>query len=264
MAKTIKVTYFVDAGSDALAQRAAQYLVDRARQAVAARGKARIAISGGSTPKRTFELLAGTPYREQMPWENLGIYWVDERCVPPDHPDSNYRMTRQALLDKVPLSESQILRIRGELEPEKAAAEYESGIRRNFRLEGAQMPVFDVIALGMGPDGHTASLFPHTGALYELLRVSVANHVLSQKDAWRVTLTWPVINQGRDVFFLVQGADKASPLHGVLRGPYNPDELPSQLIQPVNGRITLLLDTDAANLLPKPDAEGKGSLEIKR
>ena len=102
-----------------------------------------------------------TQYREQIPWENLELYWVDERCVPPDHPDSNYRMTREALLDQVPLNENQIFRIRGELEPEGGADRYEADIRKSFRLEGAEMPVFDMVALGMGPDGHTASLFPH-------------------------------------------------------------------------------------------------------
>lgn len=260
----IEATYTVDAASGPLAHRAAQYLVDRAREAVAARGKARLAISGGNTPKLTFELLANPPYREEMPWSKLEIYWVDERCVPPDHPDSNYRMTKQALLSKAPLQQSQVFRIHGELEPEKAASDYEMEIRRSFRLEGAEMPAFDVIALGMGPDGHTASLFPHTEALHEMLRISVANHVLSQKEAWRVTLTSPVINQGRDVFFLVQGADKAAKLKDVLLGPYNPEELPSQLIQPKNRRITLLLDSSSAALLPKPDSDGKGRLELKR
>ena len=260
----MEAIYTVDNSSGALAHRAAQYLVDHAREAVAARGKARVAISGGSTPKLTFELLAGPPYREEMPWSKLEIYWVDERCVPPDHPDSNYRMTKQALLSKAPLQASQVFRIHGELEPEKAASDYEAEIRRNFRLEGAEMPVFDVILLGMGPDGHTASLFPHTAALNERLRISVANHVLSQKDAWRVTLTWPVINQGQDVFFLIQGADKAAKLKDVLLGPYNPEELPSQLIQPKNGRLTLLLDSAAAGPLPKPGTDGKGRLEIKR
>ena len=126
------------------------------------RGKARIAISGGNTPKHMFELLADTsaPYREQIPWDKLELYWVDERCVPPDQPDSNYRMTREALLDKVPLSKTQIFRIQGELDPEEAAAKYESDIRQSFRLEGAEIPCFDMVALGMGPDGHTASLFP--------------------------------------------------------------------------------------------------------
>ncbi len=264
MAEKIEATYFVDRTAEALAHRTARYMVDRVVEAVAARGRGRIAISGGGTPRRTFELLAEAPYREQMPWENLDLYWVDERAVPPANADSNYRMTREALLDKVPLREEQIFRIHGELDPEKAAAQYESDIRRGFRLEGAEKPVFDSISLGMGPDGHTASLFPHTAALDEIVRIAVANHVLTQKDAWRVTLTWPVINQARDVFFLIAGADKAKPLAGVLSGAYNPQELPSQLIRPKSGRLTLLLDQAAASLLPQPDADGVGRLGIVR
>lgn len=264
MAKTIEALYTVDATPEAVAHRAAEYFRDRIQEAVAARGNARLAISGGSTPKRTFELLAGPPFRNQIPWEKLELYWVDERAVPPSHPDSNYRMTRLALLDKVPLPDSQIFRIHGELEPEAAAAKYEVDIRSSFRLEGAELPTFDVLSLGMGPDGHTASLFPHTAALHELLRIAVANHVLTQKEAWRVTLTSPVINQARDVFFVIAGPDKASALRSVLLGPYLPEDFPSQLIQPKSGRITLLLDSAAAALLPPTGAEGRGRLEITR
>jgi 6-phosphogluconolactonase len=256
--------YSVDATSEAVAQRAAGYIVDRTAGAAAARGRARVAISGGNTPKRTFELLASEPYRGRLPWDKLELYWVDERVVPPDNSDSNYRMTREALLDKVPLPPERIFRIRGELDPEAAAANYESDIRRNFRLEGAQIPTFDLVELGMGPDGHTASLFPYTGALHETSRIAVANHVLSQKDAWRVTLTWPVINQASNVFFLVEGADKANALQKVLTGNYNPEEFPSQLIRPTGGRMTLMLDAAAAALLPKPGAGGQGRLELPR
>jgi 6-phosphogluconolactonase len=264
MAEKIEAFYFVAASAEALAHRTARRLVDRATEAVAARGRARIAISGGNTPRRAFELLAESPYREQMPWEKLDLYWVDERAVPPGDADSNYRMTREALLDKVPLREDQVFRIHGELDPGKAAERYEYDIRRSFRLEGAEMPVFDTVLLGMGPDGHTASLFPNTAALDEIQRIAIANHVPAAKDTWRVTLTWPVINQGRDVFFLIAGADKAAPLGSVLLGAYNPRELPSQLIRPTSGRLTLLLDQAAASLLPRPDAEGAGRLEMAR
>jgi 6-phosphogluconolactonase len=266
MAKTIEVIYYVDASPEAVTRRTAEYFADGIRAAAGARGKARIAISGGHTPKETFALLAepSAPYREQIPWDKLELYWVDERCVPPDHPDSNYRMTREALLDKVPMDENQVFRIRGELEPEKAAAQYESDIRRSFRLEGAEIPVFDMVALGMGPDGHTASLFPHTAGLHELTRIAIANHVPQQKESWRATLTSPVINRGRDVFFLIEGADKVDALKQVFLGPYNPESYPSQLIQPANGRITLLLDPAAAAALPPPGANGQGKLEINR
>ena len=139
MAQTIEVLYYVDPSAEAVTQRTAQYFVDGIRAAAGARGKARIAISGGHTPKNAFEVLAdpSAQYREQIPWDELELYWVDERCVPPDHPDSNYRMTREALLDKVPLSPNQIFRIRGELDPEGAASRYEFDIRQSFRLEGA-------------------------------------------------------------------------------------------------------------------------------
>jgi 6-phosphogluconolactonase len=265
MAETIEVFYYVDPSAEAVTARAAQYLLDRILAAVAARGKARIAISGGNTPKHTFELLAdnSAPYREQIPWDKLEIYWVDERCVPPDHPDSNYRMTREALLDKVPLTSAQIFRIQGELDPEEAAAKYEFAIRQSFRLEGAELPCFDVVALGMGPDGHTASLFPHTEGLHETMRLAIANHV-AQKDSWRVTLTWPVIDRARDVFFLIEGADKAAPLKQVFLGPYDPESVPSQLIKPASGRITLLLDPAAAAGLPPVAANRQGRLEVAR
>ena len=151
----------------ALAARAARYFVEKAEQAVAAQGRARIAISGGSTPKAAFKLMGDPdqPWRARMPWDKLDLWWVDERCVPPDDPDSNFRMTREALLDHVPLKPEQIHRMEGELEPEVAAARYESELRNGFRLEGAETPRFDLVQLGMGSDGHTASLSPpHPGA----------------------------------------------------------------------------------------------------
>jgi 6-phosphogluconolactonase len=266
MAETIEVSYYVDASAGEVSRRTAQYLVDAIRAAAGARGKARIAISGGNTPKESFALLgdSSAPYREQVPWDKLELYWVDERCVPPDHPDSNYRMTREALLDKVPLSKAQIFRIQGELDPEEAAARYEFDIRQSFRLEGAELPCFDLVALGMGPDGHTASLFPHTEGLHEMMRIAIANHVVQQKEAWRVTLTRPVINRARDVFFLIEGEDKVAALKQVFLGPYNPETYPSQLIQPASRRITLLLDSAAAAALPPPGANGQGKLEIAR
>lgn len=262
MAKKLKVEYFVEPDAAALAQRAARHFVEGAEQAVAARGRARIAISGGSTPKAAFALLAdpSQPWRARMPWDKLDLYWVDERCVPPDHPDSNYRMTREAMLDHVPLAPRQVHRMEGELEPEAAAARYESELRNSFRLEGAETPRFDLINLGMGPDGHTASLFPHTAALNEVSRLVVANHV-QNKDAWRITLTWPVINQGASVFFLIGGADKAQILKDVLMGSRDPERLPSQLIAPASGILTLFLDQAAAALLPPIDGQGYGFFE---
>jgi 6-phosphogluconolactonase len=265
MPTTTEVEYRVYDGADALARAAAEHFLQTAQAAVAANGVARIAISGGSTPKRTFELMANPTEKfvAAMPWGKIELYWVDERMVPPDNADSNYHMTREAMLNKVPLMPDHVFRIEGELDPEQAAARYESTIRNHLRLEGAQGPRFDVLALGMGDDGHTASIFPHTEAIHELGRIAVANQV-PQKDTWRVTLTWPVINEARDVFFLIAGKDKAQPLHDVLMGKYDPETLPSQLIRPRNGRLLMLLDKDAAALLPQADAKGIGRLEIAR
>jgi 6-phosphogluconolactonase len=262
MPQRLKIVYYVALDAEALARRTAEHFVDQAERAAAARGWARIAISGGSTPKAAFTLLAdpALPWRARMPWSKLDLWWVDERCVPPDDPDSNYRMTREAMLDHVPLRPEQIHRMEGELEPETAAARYESELRNGFRLEGAELPRFDVVALGMGPDGHTASLFPHTQALFELERLAVANHV-EAKDSWRVTLTWPVINRAAEVFFLIGGEDKAQILKEVFVGPRDVERLPSQLIRPEGGILTLLLDRAAAALLPPPDAQGCGVLE---
>lgn len=265
MPKRTTVEYRVYDGADALSRAAAEHFLESAQAAVAENGVARIAISGGNTPKRTFELLANPAekFAAAMPWQQIELYQVDERMVPPDHKDSNYRMTREALLSKVPLNPERVFRIQGELEPEQAAAHYESAIRNHLRLEGAQGPRFDALALGMGPDGHTASLFPHTAAINEMIRIAVANHV-PQLNTWRVTLTWPVIDEARDVFFLIAGKDKAQPLHDVLLGKYDPETLPSQLIQPRNGKLLMLLDKDAAALLPAPGANNTGRLEIER
>ncbi len=262
MPQKLRIEYFVSLDAGALARRAAQHFVEVTAQAAAARGRARIAISGGSTPKAAFQLLADAnqPLRAGMPWDNFDLYWVDERCVPPNDSDSNYRMTREAMLDHVPLAPARIHRMEGELAPETAASRYELELRTSFRLEGAEIPRFDLIALGMGPDGHTASLFPHTAALHETSRLAVANHV-QNKDAWRITLTRPVINQGASVFFLIAGADKAQILKEVLLGPRDPERLPSQLIAPAGGILTLLLDKAAASLLPATDGRGYGALE---
>jgi 6-phosphogluconolactonase len=239
---------------------AAELFTRSAEQAVALRGHARIAISGGSTPKCVFALLANPehPYLARVPWTRLQLFWVDERCVGPQDPSSNYGMTKAAMLDKVPLPPANIHRMEGELDPEEAASRYESEIRNTFKLEGAETPTFDLILLGLGPDGHTASLFPHTEGLDETARIVIANHV-PQQNTWRITLTWPVINQGREVAFLIEGAAKAPVVHTIFVGAYDPETYPAQLIRPASGRVTLLLDTAAASELP----QGSKTLEIK-
>jgi 6-phosphogluconolactonase len=264
--KPMTVTYHVFENGAAFAEGAAAYYAGKIAEfakSIDIAYNVNVAFSGGTTPKAVFDLLAddSKPYRALVPWERLGFFFVDERSVPPDDKESNYGMAEASLLSKVPIEPSQVYRIQGELNPEEAAAKYESAIRGAFRLEGAQMPIFQVISLGMGDDGHTASLFPHTEALHELGRIAVANQV-PQKDTWRLTLTWPVINQGQDVSFLLKGAAKAETLRHVFLGGYDPETLPSQLIRPASGRLTLLLDRDAAALLPKPNADGVGVLEV--
>ena len=263
--KQLLIKYYVEPDPAAVARHAAQYFVEMVGEAVAGQGRARIAISGGSTPKAAFQLLVDRdqPWSSRMPWDALDLYWVDERSVPPDHADSNYRMTREAMLDESPLRPEQIHRMQGELEPEAAAAAYESELRNDFRLEGAESPRFDLIALGMGPDGHTGSLFPQTQAIHEISRLVIANHV-PQLDTWRITLTWPVVNHARSVFFIIAGADKAAVLKEVLTGPFEPERLPSQLIWPSSGILTLILDKAAAELLPPADGLGCGVLERER
>ena len=225
----------------------AELFTRAAEQAVAARGRARIAISGGSTPKAVFALLAdpSKPYLARVPWSKLQLFWVDERCVGPTDPESNYGMTKKAMLDAIPLPASQVHRMEGELDPEDGAARYEAEIRNGFKLEGAETPTFDLIILGLGPDGHTASLFPHTEGLNNMTNIVIANHV-PQKDTWRLTLTWPVITQGREVAFLIEGSEKAEMIKTVWAGTYDPESWPAQLIRPASGKLTLLLDQAAA------------------
>jgi 6-phosphogluconolactonase len=265
MSKTTRVHYSVSPNSEALALATADAIASAAEEAIVARGTARIAISGGSTPQRTFALLADStqPFRQRIDWSRLLLFWVDERCVPPDNPDSNFHMTREALLSKVPLPDANIVRIEGELEPEEAAARYESALRNRFRMEGAELPRFDLIHLGLGDNGHTASLFPHSDALDSMMRLAVAVHV-EAKNPWRVTLTWPVINHASKVVFQVQSAAKAQVLHDVLLGPYQPEVLPAQLIRPESGDLYLLLDSAAAAQLPPAGADGTGMVEVTR
>ena len=228
-----------------LAQAAAAELIALATAAIAARGTCSIALSGGSTPKRLFQVLAAAP--SSCPWDHIELWWGDERCVPVDHPDSNYRMTRENLIEPLKLDSSRIHRIAGEVpDPEVGAAGYE----RMLVSALGTPPVFDVMLLGMGSDGHTASLFPGSPALTETTRWVVANPVTSPLvggTATRITLTAAAINAARHVRFLVAGADKATTLAQVLAGP--PGQYPSQLIAPTNGDLAWLVDKAAASRL---------------
>jgi 6-phosphogluconolactonase len=207
-----------------------------------------MALSGGSTPRGMFHVLAADPYRRRLPWSNLRVFWGDERSVPPEHPDSNFRMAREALLDHVPIPSAQIFRIEGECDPEVAASRYGKVLQSQFDLRDGAIPRFDLILLGMGSDGHTASLFPGTPALLETRRPVVANWVESLQT-FRITLTPPVLNAAREVVFLVCGEDKAEALHAVLEGEWQPQEYPAQLVKPSNGDVIWFLDRAAGSRL---------------
>lgn len=234
---------------NSLMQAAAAYATECYNAAISDHGYFAVALSGGSTPRALFELLAVPENAQHIGWSKVHVFWGDERTVPPDHPDSNYRMAKEALLDFVALPASNVHRISGELEPVRAAAEYEQTLR-SFFAKRAGKTRFDLILLGMGDDGHTASLFPDTEALNETERLVVANHV-PKLDTWRITLTAPVINDAAHVAFLVAGAGKAAVLKRVLQGPRQPHKLPSQLIQPVDGELVWLLDKAAASELDR-------------
>jgi 6-phosphogluconolactonase len=238
------VRTFDDLG--ALADAAAQLFVQTAATAVKAKGSFFVALSGGSTPRTLYSLLAQPPYHDQVNWSRAHIFFGDERCVSPTDPESNYRMARESLLFHVPVSSHQVYRMPGEAaDPNAGAALYEMALRRAFALAPGQLPRFDLILLGMGPDGHTASLFPHTSALGVTNRLVVANRV-EKLNATRLTLTYAAINAAALIVFLVAGADKADALASVLQGPRQPEELPSQAIAPTNGSVIWLVDRAAA------------------
>jgi 6-phosphogluconolactonase len=222
-----------------LAQEGAQRIADAAGRAIANHGAFTLALSGGSTPKPVYELLAQEPFRSQIDWEKVEIYFGDERCVPADSPQSNYRMANEALLSKVPIPSDNVFRMRGEIDPHTAAIEYGQMLKSRLGDGG-----LDLVLLGMGPDGHTASLFPGTEALDETHHRCVANFV-PKMNAWRITLTAPFLNRSFDVMFLVAGADKEPMVSRALEGSGDP--IPVQLIQP-QGRLVWLLDAAAAGM----------------
>jgi 6-phosphogluconolactonase len=225
---------------EALSREAAQRFTRLARE----HDPFSVALSGGGTPRRLYEMLAAAPYRERVPWEHVYVFWGDERAVPPDHPGSNYRQAREALLDHVPLPPGNVHRVPGELEPEDAARAYADELRAFF---GSPWPVFDLLLLGMGDDGHTASLFPGSAALRETEQpvLGLTAHY-QDRPARRVTLTPPAINAARNVFFLVSGAAKAPALRAVLQGPRQPELFPAQIVQPTDGHVLWLVSKAAA------------------
>ena len=237
------------AGTNELFRRGAEEFVRIAKHSFEDRGGFNVVLSGGSTPRGLFSLLAADEaLRAQVPWRKTNFFWGDERHVPPDHPDSNFRMAKEVLLSKLAVDPKRIWRIKGEIEnTETAAEEYERTLIGHFYLAEVQLPRFDLVLLGMGPDGHTASLFPGTKALHEQEHRVVSNWV-GKFDSDRITMTARVLNNAANIVFLVSGDDKAPALKSVLEDPSEPEQLPAQLIRPVDGLLPWLADRQAARL----------------
>lgn len=244
-------------GGGELSSAAATRFAELAEQYANENGIFAVALSGGSTPRKMYSLLAGEPFLSTAPWRSTHFFWGDERCVAPDHPESNYRMAHETLLSKIPTPPENVLRMPGEVEPPSAAAaRYESDMKAALAGYGKDyvsggeppMPRLDLVLLGMGADGHTASLFPGTEALRASGRIAVANYV-PRLHAHRITLTAEAINNARNVVFAVAGADKARALREVIEGERRPEEYPSQLISPRSGNLVWMVDEAAARLL---------------
>jgi 6-phosphogluconolactonase len=241
------VEIFTDAAQLSLA--AAEQFIQISEAAIQTRGLCSVALAGGGTPQSLYRLLASEPFSEKVHWERIHFFWGDERCVPPDHPESNYRKACQALLDHVPVPVENIHRIPAERSPEQAAAEYEEDLLRFFSSlpgeEERSRASFDLALLGMGDDGHTASLFPGTAAVHEQQRWVAAQYV-DKLAAWRITLTPALLNRSNGVIFLVSGGGKSWVLQKVLYGSYQPDRYPAQVIKPNSGGLRWLVDEAAA------------------
>lgn len=238
------------ADAAAIARRAADHFVDAANKAVAARGVFTVALSGGSTPRALYTLLADdSAYRSKIPWDKLRLFFGDERHVPPDHADSNYRMANDTLFSKGVVKPEQVFRIKAELDAEQAALDYEQSLRSFFKLSDAQLPRFDLVYLGMGDEGHTLSLFPGTRGLHPAANRFVIHNWVGKFYTERITLTFPAANNAAEIVLMITKPDKALALKGVLEGPYEPEQLPVQSINPVNGHAIWLVDRDAAKLL---------------
>jgi len=234
---------------DILSHEAAQYIVRIATESITTHGRFTIALSGGTTPRKLYGLLGSEPYRSQIDWTLVHIFWSDERCVPPNSEESNYHLAHEVLLSKISIPAVQVHRMPADMPDRNAASqEYENEMRRVFETDG--IPNFDLIQLGMGPEAHTASLFPHQAALHEQQRLVVPVSV-PKPPPDRLTFTPPLLNAARNVLFLVAGSDKADALHAVLEGPYNPDEYPAQIVRPPDGEVTWMVDTAAAAKLQR-------------
>ena len=235
----------------AIAKRAAEEFIKSAKTATKAKSTFSVSLAGGSTPKSLYALLVSDALRGQLPWDKMQLFFGDERHVEPTHPDSNFRMATEAMISKAPLKPGQVHRIKAENpDTEQAAREYEQQLRSHFHLADGQAPPFDLVLLGMGNEGHTLSLFPGTKALRDNGRLVMRNWI-GKLYAERVTLMAPAVNNAAQVIFMVAGADKAPALKGVLEGPYEPEQLPAQLIDPKHGKLLWLVDAAAGGMLSK-------------
>lgn len=229
---------------DALSRAAAELFTTRAKRCVASQGRFAVALSGGTTPRGLYALLGSTPFRETIAWEHAHVFWADERCVPRDHPESNFKLAVDEFLSKIIIPKENLHRIKGEEGPRRAAQDYEEELRSFF---GPVFPVFDLIILGAGEDGHTASLFPGSTSLHERARLALPVH-LEPPKLGRVTLTLPVLDHAAEVLFLASGRAKAGVVHAILEKG-NPMHYPAGLVRPVRGSITWFVDRQAAGLL---------------
>ncbi|MDQ5872292.1 MAG: 6-phosphogluconolactonase [Acidobacteriota bacterium] len=225
-----------------VARAAAEELVDAAQDAISNRGVFRVALSGGSTPRALFQTLASRPFRGRIDWNKSRVFFVDERCVPPAHERSNYRMAKEHLLGPLRIPEASVFRMRGEDDPRRSAREYEQVLSREF---GGRTPRFDFVQLGVGADGHTASLFPGTRVLAELAKAVAAAYVAEQRE-WRITLTLPVLNAARRVVFVAVGPEKRAVVAAILRRKRGSASLPASLVKPKRGSLIWILDAAAA------------------
>ena len=228
---------------------AAHHFLSVGQAAIMRRGRYMVAFSGGTTPRLLFQRLGSPRMQDALDWDAVNIFWGDERCVPPDDAESNYRMAREVLLDHLPIPASNVHRFMTEMPPEEAALQYREELQASFGLpDESTPPVFDMLLLGLGNDGHTASLFPETSVLDEQEHWTAAVYV-EKLAAWRVTLTPVVLNAARDVLFLVSGESKADILREVLAGNEGDVKYPAQMVQPASKRLYWFVDSKAAQAL---------------
>jgi 6-phosphogluconolactonase len=243
-----KLQIHIQKSHEELALATAERMAESLAHAIKERGTGSLVLSGGETPRRAYEHLGSQPLSASLDWNLVHLYFGDERMVPPNHADSNYGMARRELIDRVPIPHKNVHRMKGELTPEKAAEEYDADLQQTY---GEEIPRFDCILLGIGDDGHTASLFPGTDALNERKK-RVTHLFVPRLNAWRVTLTFPVINNAREIIFLAEGRKKASIIRKVIEHSAPSPALPSSMIRPYDGELHWMLETEAASGIQPP------------